>query len=127
MYGYQLSTHILKIQKLMLPINSKGNPNYAFMESCMRKLEQKHLTKIIKYYKNKLLNSDEGGGNICHPPYLTKSSLCYTDFISCHTDFLSRHTDLLPCHTEQSEVSQRHEQSHAFTTKQKPCNFPEEG
>lgn len=64
MYGYQLSTHILKIQKLMLPIDSKGNPNYAFMESCMRKLEQKHLTKIIKYYKNKLLDSNGGGGII---------------------------------------------------------------
>ena len=126
MYGYQLSTHILKIQKLMLPIDSKGNPNYAFMESCMRKLEQKHLTKIIKYYKNKLLDSNGGGGNICHPPYLTESSLCYTDSISCHTDFLSRHTDLLPCHTEQSEVSQRHnEQSHTFTTKQNLATFLE--
>ena len=43
--------------RIMLPIDSKGNPNYAFMESCMRTLEQKHLTKIIKYYKNKLLDS----------------------------------------------------------------------
>ena len=111
----------------MLPIDSKGNPNYAFMESYMRKLEQKHLTKIIKYYKNKLLDSNGGGGgNICHPPYLTESSLCYTDSISCHTDFLSRHTDLLPCHTEQSEVSQRHnEQSHTFTTKQNLATFLE--
>ena len=127
MYGYQLSTHILKIQKLILPIDSKGNPNYAFMESFMKNLEQKHLRKIIKYYKNKLLDSNGGGGgNICHPPYLTESSLCYTDSISCHTDFLSRHTDLLPCHTEQSEVSQRHnEQSHTFTTKQNLATFLE--
>ncbi|WP_202978607.1 restriction endonuclease subunit S [Helicobacter bilis] len=67
-----------------------------------------------------------GGGNICHPPYLTESSLCYTDSISCHTDFLSCHTDLLPCHTEQSEVSQRHnEQSHTFTTKQNLATFLE--
>ncbi|TLE09491.1 restriction endonuclease subunit S [Helicobacter bilis] len=54
----------MRKSKLMLPIDSKGNPNYAFMESCMRKLEQKHLTKIIKYYKNKLLDSNGGGGVI---------------------------------------------------------------
>ena len=111
----------------MLPIDSKGNPNYAFMKSFMKNLEQKHLRKIIKYYENKLLDSNGGGGdNICHPPYLTESSLCYTNSISCHTDFLSRHTDLLPCHTEQSEVSQRHnEQSHTFTTKQNLATFLE--
>ena len=67
-----------------------------------------------------------GGDNICHPPYLTESSLCYTDSISCYTDFLSCHTDLLPCHTEQSEVSQRHnEQSRTFTTKQNLATFLE--
>ena len=43
--------------RIMLPIDSKGNPNYAFMESFMKNLEQKHLRKIIKYYENKLLDS----------------------------------------------------------------------
>ncbi len=47
----------LKRGKILLPIDSKGNPNYAFMESFMKNLEQKHLRKIIKYYENKLLDS----------------------------------------------------------------------
>ncbi len=47
----------IKREKLVLPIDSKGNPNYAFMESFMKNLEQKHLKKIIKYYENKLLDS----------------------------------------------------------------------
>ena len=47
----------IKREKLVLPIDSKGNPNYAFMESFMKNLEQKHLRKIIKYYENKLLDS----------------------------------------------------------------------
>ncbi|MDY5822558.1 MAG: hypothetical protein SPJ83_07230, partial [Helicobacter sp.] len=58
-----MDTTVIK-QIIELPIDSKGNPNYAFMKSCMRKLEQKHLTKIIKYYKNKLLDSNGGGGRI---------------------------------------------------------------
>ena len=125
-YGYKFSQTRIKKQIIKLPIDSKGNPHYEFMESFMKNLEQKHLRKIIKYYENKLLDSNGGGGNICHPPYLTESSLCYTDSISCHTDFLSCHTDLLPCHTEQSEVSQRHnEQSHTFTTKQNLATFLE--
>ncbi|WP_285818310.1 restriction endonuclease subunit S [Helicobacter bilis] len=51
----------LKRGKILLPIDSKGNPNYAFMESFMKNLEQKHLRKIIKYYENKLLDSNGGG------------------------------------------------------------------
>ncbi|WP_167619989.1 restriction endonuclease subunit S [Helicobacter bilis] len=47
----------LKRGKILLPIDSKGNPNYAFMESFMKNLEQKHLRKTIKYYENKLLDS----------------------------------------------------------------------
>ena len=69
MYGYQLSTQILKIQKIMLPIDSKGNPHWGFMESFMRKLEQKHLQKIIKYYENKLLNSNGGAISFDYSDY----------------------------------------------------------
>ena len=63
-YGYKFSQTRIKKQIIKLPIDSKGNPNYAFMESFMKNLEQKHLRKIIKYYKNKLLDSNGRGGVI---------------------------------------------------------------
>ncbi|STP12411.1 type II restriction enzyme [Helicobacter mustelae] len=44
----------LKRGKILLPIDSKGEPNYTFMESFMRDLESKHLQKILAYYTHKL-------------------------------------------------------------------------
>ena len=35
-YGYQLSTSILKTQKLKLPIDTQGNPNWRFMEEYIK-------------------------------------------------------------------------------------------
>ncbi|TLE09488.1 hypothetical protein [Helicobacter bilis] len=49
----------LKRGKILLPIDSKGNPHYEFMESFMKNLEQKHLQKILAYYTHKL---DSSGG-----------------------------------------------------------------
>lgn len=64
-YGYQLSTSILKIQKLMLPVDKNGNPNWQFMEKYIKQ-EQKEITeKVVKYYQNKLdeiLENGSGGG-----------------------------------------------------------------
>lgn len=59
-YGYQLSTSVLKNQKLLLPIDSKGNPNYSFMESYMKEIEQNYIKNILNYYNKKLLSY--GGG-----------------------------------------------------------------
>ncbi|RDU72766.1 hypothetical protein CQA66_04025 [Helicobacter aurati] len=44
----------MRKSKVMLPIDSKGEPNYKFMESFMKELEQKHLQKILAYYTHKL-------------------------------------------------------------------------
>ncbi|WP_158656989.1 restriction endonuclease subunit S [Helicobacter aurati] len=59
-FGYKAFSERLMKQIIMLPIDSKGEPNYKFMESFMRKLEQKHLQKILAYYTHKL--ESIGGG-----------------------------------------------------------------
>ena len=56
-FGRKAFSERLIKQIIKLPIDSKGNPHYEFMESFMKNLEQKHLRKIIKYYENKLLDS----------------------------------------------------------------------
>lgn len=54
-YGYQLSTRILVNQKLMLPINSQGQPNWQFMEDYIKQEQKQQAQKIIDYYERKLV------------------------------------------------------------------------
>ncbi|HDZ5085045.1 TPA: restriction endonuclease subunit S [Campylobacter jejuni] len=52
----------LKRGKIILPIDSNGNPDYKFMESYMKAIEKEHLEKITAYYNAKLAKVDRGGG-----------------------------------------------------------------
>ena len=54
-YGYQLSTRILVNQKLMLPINCQGQPNWQFMEDYIKQEQKQQAQKIIDYYERKLV------------------------------------------------------------------------
>lgn len=38
-------------QRIMLPIDSKGEPDYKFMENYMKYLEQKKLFEYLDYIK----------------------------------------------------------------------------
>lgn len=51
MYGYKFNEKRMKRQKIMLPINSKNEPDYKYMENYMKYLEQKKLLKIFGFYK----------------------------------------------------------------------------
>ncbi|CBG39777.1 restriction endonuclease subunit S [Helicobacter mustelae] len=77
----------LKRGKILLPIDSKGEPNYTFMESFMRDLESKHLQKILAYYTHKL----EVIGGKLNPLYRSQaSSYCLKSYFdsssSCHSE-----------------------------------------
>ncbi|MEX2784590.1 restriction endonuclease subunit S [Streptococcus sp. H49] len=54
-YGYQLSTRILMNQKLMLPIDSQGQPNWQFMEDYIKQEQQQQAQQVIDYYERKLV------------------------------------------------------------------------
>ena len=47
-YGYKMGTNRLKKQKIMLPIDNEGNPNYNYMEQYMINLE---ITALLQYEK----------------------------------------------------------------------------
>ena len=47
-YGKGLTGTRLKNRKLLLPIDSKGQPNWEFMESFMRKIENKQLISYLR-------------------------------------------------------------------------------
>lgn len=50
-YGYKFNETRMKKQKIMLPINSKGEPDYKYMEDYMKYLEQKKLLEYLEYIK----------------------------------------------------------------------------
>lgn len=52
-YGYKFNAHRMAKQKVLLPINEAGSPDWQFMEDFMRQKEQAEIAKIKKYYTNK--------------------------------------------------------------------------
>lgn len=53
-YGYKFNGTRMKRQKILLPINENGNPDYVFMENYMRKKEIELITKYQKYISSKI-------------------------------------------------------------------------
>lgn len=50
-YGYKMGTARLKRQKIMLPIDKNGSPNYSYMIDQMKWLEFKEIYKLLKIMK----------------------------------------------------------------------------
>lgn len=51
-YGYKMGTGRLKRQKIMLPIDNDGKPDYVFMEQYIKERELQIVQKYIKYIGN---------------------------------------------------------------------------
>ena len=47
-YGYKMGTERIKRQKILLPINSKKEPDYEYMENYIKKIEFEKLNKYIQ-------------------------------------------------------------------------------
>lgn len=53
-YGYILGSERLKRQKILLPVNSKGEPDYEFMENYMRAKEQEKINAYKNYIQKRI-------------------------------------------------------------------------
>jgi len=53
-YGFQLSSKDLLKKIVLLPVNSKGEPDYAFMEQFMRQKEQGKIEKFQNYIAKRI-------------------------------------------------------------------------
>ena len=53
-YGDQLSSSDLPKKKILLPINSKGEPDFSFMEQFMRQKEQEKIEKFQNYIAKRI-------------------------------------------------------------------------
>lgn len=54
-YGYLFNSNRLKMGVILLPIDSKGSPNWRFMEDYVKQEMQAQSQRIVSYYENKLL------------------------------------------------------------------------
>lgn len=60
-FGYKRSLHRLENDKILLPIDSNGNPHWQFMEEYIKEKERKLAKIIVKYYRQKMENMLGGG------------------------------------------------------------------
>ena len=54
-YGYLFNSNRLKMAVILLPIDSKGNPNWQFMEDYIKQEMKVQSRKVASYYENKLM------------------------------------------------------------------------
>ena len=54
-YGYPVGLNRVIKNKLMLPIDSQGQPNWQFMEDYIKQEQKQQAQKIIDYYERKLV------------------------------------------------------------------------
>lgn len=52
-FNREINDKRIKREKLILPIDSKGNPDWKFMESYMKNVEKQQLEKYLQYLKLK--------------------------------------------------------------------------
>ncbi len=66
-YGYKMGTGRLKRQRILLPVDTNNNPDWAFMEAYMKQKEQEILKPTIeRLCKRLIINNTLGGGGVNH-------------------------------------------------------------
>ena len=61
-YGYIRNEKRLFNEKILLPVNSDGLPDWQFMEDFMKQIERDKITTVLSYYNNSLNNNGLWGG-----------------------------------------------------------------
>lgn len=67
-YGYKMGTGRLKRQRILLPVDTNNNPDWAFMEAYMKQKEQQILKPTIYKLCKQLIINDILGGVNCYAP-----------------------------------------------------------
>ena len=61
-YGYIRNEKRLFNEKILLPVNSDGLPDWQFMEDFMKQIERDKIATVLSYYNNSLNNKGLRGG-----------------------------------------------------------------
>jgi len=55
-HGYSLNNNRMKAQKIVLPIDENGDPNWSYMENFIKNIEQKQIKNVLKYLDEYIYN-----------------------------------------------------------------------
>lgn len=61
-YGYIRNEKRLSAEKIMLPIDNSGNPDWQFMENFIKRIESEKTQAVLNYYNNMKNKEIVGGG-----------------------------------------------------------------
>lgn len=48
-HGYSLNNNRIRAQKIVLPVNEDGNPNWTYIENFIKNIEKKQIKNLLKY------------------------------------------------------------------------------
>lgn len=65
-HGYSLNNNRLIVQKIILPADNQGEPDWQFMEDFIRQLEKNKTETILKYYNAMINNEKSARGGVAH-------------------------------------------------------------
>ena len=63
-YGKMGNQESIKRERIMLPVDESGAPDYAFMEQYIKEREQQIIQKYIEYISNNKQTGGGGGGGV---------------------------------------------------------------
>ena len=85
-YGYIRNEKRLSAEKIMLPIDNSGNPDWQFMENFIKRIESEKTQAVLNYYNNMKNKEIVGGGGVNLEDW---KEIRWTEFyISDYFDFI---------------------------------------
>lgn len=61
-FNREINDKRIQREKILLPVNSDGLPDWQFMEDFMKQIERDKIDSVLNYYNNSLNNNDLWGG-----------------------------------------------------------------
>lgn len=75
-FNREINDKRIQREKILLPVNSDGLPDWQFMEDFMKQIERSKIAAVLSYYNNSLNNNSLRGGVECWTP----SKSCWAAF-----------------------------------------------
>ena len=61
-FNREINDKRIQREKILLPVNSDGLPDWRFMEDFMKQIERDKIAAVLSYYNNSLNNNGLRGG-----------------------------------------------------------------
>lgn len=85
-FNREINDKRIQREKILLPVNSDGLPDWQFMESFMKQIERDKIDSVLNYYNNSLNNNNlRGGVERCTPSKSCWAAFAIQDICEIHS------------------------------------------